>query len=393
MYNCLCGSFQRLGVFAVTGLLKNTDFAATILSIGRDESAYEFARVVCSRIDSFRFLGRIFCWQINPRNFSGFEVMGICTPKQYLNKFEKSGNFVLPEVTFSLDLNGSMDSLTGKMSRRRRRDIKKLLALGYSYVVSTKSPEEFALFYSKMYVPYVRNRFKNAACIRPYLKSWSLYSRGGGILFVKSGDALISGIQFQTRGRTVYALALGVSEDNTASTCDCAGQAALFFLIQWAKAQGFARLNYGPTMPFLKDGIFVYKKEWGMVIEDKADPYYFALRLGCSHERAMVFLQKNPFLFLDKGLIKALIFVSRENEQTPLTELASEYFLKGLDSLVVVDCELSATKDKSVNVQLGPSIFAGRLPQPLLEIGARLNERSFNLAVREIEFSHTRERP
>jgi len=129
---------------------------------------------------------------------------------------------------------------------------------------------------------------------------------------------------------------LGVLEANQKFVTELAGQAALFFLIKWAKVRGIESLNYGVTMPFFRNGIFTFKKEWGMYIEQHTEQPFCALKLNRLNERALSFLRYNPFICLDKGVMKGVFFVNHRPTKLELQQIFSKHFLQRLDSLVVI---------------------------------------------------------
>jgi hypothetical protein len=387
LYSRIVGCVERLEVYAIKGLMKNGDSNTTILSIGHKAAAHELSRILCSRIERVNLLGKVFAWQIDPKCSFGAELVWISARKQFMRKFENSGCFVLPIVTFSLDLSRSIDDMKRRMSRRRRRDIEKLAARGYSYTVSRRSAKDFDLFYRKMYVPYVSIKFREAASIMTYLKSWSFYSRNGGIIFVKSGRKPESGILFQTKGKELNAVLMGICNYSpTLANARVAGQAALLFLIKWAKAQGFRKLNYGGTTPFLKDGIYIYKKEWGMAVENGFDNYYYALGINCPNERTLSFLQQNPFIFLDKGALKALVFATRKVTEAELPLIASEHSLQGLDLLLVASCDKSVADPRCPYTK--HDVLGRDLSRPLSEMSIALKKQGFNFIVNELDKGH-----
>jgi hypothetical protein len=380
------GFVDRPCVIMVRGMIRNSSLASNILLVGCKEAVHSFARDTCSRIDSVNFLGRVFYWQTDPSSSLPSELAGVCTPKWYAEKLTKSGYFVLPMVTFSLDLNKSVEEIVKSTSRRRRRDINRLAKYGYSYSVSTKNARDLSYFYHKMYVPYAKTRFQDSAYVTSYLKSLNEYDRNGGLVFVRKGEKPIAGILFHMEKRKIYAVALGICGGNYEYVRDLAGQAALFFLIKWAKNQGFEKLHYGNTMPFLKDGIFTYKKEWGMTIEEGSNPYYYALKIVKVNERTLSFLQQNPFVFLDRGQMKGLAFIIHNKDEREMTEIFSDYEFRGINSVIVVDCyTYYNTEEIYCNTSRGAQNIARNLPRSLSEICGALEEQGFNVVVRELD--------
>jgi len=301
--------------------------------------------------------------------------------KPLLGKFLKRGYLLLPYVSFSLNLRRSIDNIMKRSSRRRRRDIKRLESFNYSYTISRDNENDFDFFYRKMYFPYTKKRFKRAAKFETYLGLKALYRRNGGIIFVKKEETPIAGILFQIRGETLHALRSGVYEGDHNLIMDLAGQAALSFLIDWAKMKGMRSLDYGSTLPFFSDGIFAYKKEWGMFVEDHSNQLFCALKLNLN-KGSFSFLRQNPLIFVDKGVMKGVVLVDHRATKVELQQIFSKYYLPKLGSLIVItyhssnkgginETEFSTTLENLSD----PSI------KPILNICLPLQKRGFNVEI------------
>jgi len=290
------------------------------------------------------------------------EINAIHIERHQGDRFAAQGYLLLPYLRFSLDLKPSVDALIRRSSRRRRRNIKRLLNFNYEYSVSVCSGEDFDFFYYKMYLPYTKNRFHKAAKMSAYLELKTCYMKNGGIIFVTREKKIIAGILFQIRGDTLYAICSGVYNGDYKFIVNLAGQAALFFLIKWAKQRRLKTFNYGCTMPFFRDGVFTYKREWGMFVEEEDDQPICALRLGEPNERVLSFLKQQPFVFLQNGVIKGAVFIDHKPSKTELQRIQSEFLFPKIDSLVVIsyytrarldsDCEDKLTYSKRIREEL-----------------------------------------
>jgi hypothetical protein len=336
--------FRKVQVILFTGTVRNTSDPMSTLFIGSKEAAYLFAEVAYSKIDKVLSLGKYPGFEINPSRLPSADIAMACVGKLSMDKFLKNHYVVLPSVSFSLDLNSPTCDMMKAMSRRRRRDISKLKTYNYSYSVCRNDERSFDFFYWKMYCPYTTKRFGKATILRSYLTAKACYRDNGGIIFVKKAEKPIAGILFQIHGRTLRALSLGVYEGKRDLLKALAGQAALFFLIEWAKTEGITSLNYGYTMPFLEYGNFQYKREWGMVLETEANEPFCTLRLNHLSSGSLSFLSQNPFIFSDNGSMKSAVFVNHNITETELKHMAHEYLFPKLDSLIVISCSSHSTE-------------------------------------------------
>jgi hypothetical protein len=352
----------------IKGLVKNTKCSIFTLFIGPEESAYQFAHLVYSEIEEMLPLGKFLLCQIDPSHLPHVEITVVNAKGSLIDRLLKAGYLLLPNVSFSLNLHGSTDQIINR-SHRRRRSIKKLQSFNYYYAITRNNEEDFAFFYWKMYLPYAKKRFGRAVQLYNYSRLKAVYRGNGGIVFVKKEEKHIVGILFQIRGKTLYANSFGVYEANKSFVTDLAGQAALLFLIKWAKTKGMKSLNYGKTMPFLRDGVFTYKKEWGMHIEQHADQRFCALRLNCRNEDVLSFLRQNPFMFVDKGAMKGFVLVNHKPTKLELQRIFSKHFVPGLNSPIIIayhnhDTEITSKTEFSTRF----NDFTDTLLRPLSSI-------------------------
>jgi hypothetical protein len=335
LLGCFIRRVHGIPVFAIQGALENGE-GLTTLFVGSEQSAYRFAGLAYSEIGKMGMLGKVCSWQVDRLNMAAADIAVVGAKGLSTHRALKTKCLFLPNVSFALDLCRSDDELSRRMSRRRRRDVKKLKRLGYRYSISQNRSEDFDFFYTRMYVPYVRRRFSKAALVAPYHVSRTLYGKNGGIIFVKKRKRVVAGILFQTKRDVLYAMLFGVYEGEEEFVKNLAGTAALRFLIQWAQENNMRGLDYGRTMPFFKDGIFRYKQEWGMHVKVHADQPFCALRLNPHSETALSFLAQNPCVVYQAGSMTGLVAVDHQLGEREFHKICSEYFVPGLESLTIV---------------------------------------------------------
>ena len=324
--------------YLIEGVAKNSNNFVSTLYAGNEISAYQFASSIYSRIMKISPIGELLFRHIHqyvPKEFPGIVVVQVERP--FATRFLQQGYLLLPNVTFVLDLRTSLNEMIRNMSRRRK-DIRKLESYDYSCLICADSDEEFDHFYWKMYVPYAEKRFGKAAYIKTYLESRALYTSKGGIVFVKKQKKPVAGILFRVVGKTVFALFYGARGGDIRFGNDLSGQAALLHLIKWGKMKGLESLDFGTCGPFLRDGLFIYKKEWGMNIEEQVRQPVCALHLSHLSESSQLFLAQNPFIIIDNGVMKGLIFIDHSPTETELERIRSRHLIPKLHSLVVVSC-------------------------------------------------------
>lgn len=374
---------SKIQIFLIKGVEKNNNHPITTLFIGTEESAYQFAYLICRQIDRMSLLGRFLPAQINPSHLPNAEIIMANVRKPLANKFLKHDFLFLPTVSFCLDLRKSINDMIKEFSRRRRRDIKKLKSLNYFCTICRGAEKDFDSFYCTMYLPYIEKRFGKAVKPSPYLGTRALYTKNGGIILVKKEKKNLAGILFQMKGKTLYAINYGINirEQNLATRL--AGHAALYFLIEWAKKNGITGLDYGLTMPFITDGTFQYKKEWGMFLEPRTDESVWVLKLNNVNDGTLSFLQHNPFILSCEKRVKGVFFINHKPTEAELQRISSNYFIPRLHSLIVIAYyhpDLGFTKENGVILN---TKYSFPDVKPLHNICLRLQREGYEVDVFE----------
>ena len=187
-----------------------------------------------------------------------------------------------------------------------------------------------------MYRKYIAKRFGKATIPTSYTTLKKAYDNDGGILFVTKEKKTTAGLLFKIKNKTIYGKCLGFSMVNQNYNNGLAGHAALFFLIDWSLNKGITELNYGNTMPFFEDGIFRYKKEWGMDIVKHRDQNFCMLRLNRLTQGALFLLKENPFIFFEEGVMKGFVTLDYKPTKNDLQSLKSQYLIPEIKTLVVM---------------------------------------------------------
>jgi hypothetical protein len=367
----------------INGLTKNSNFSITTLFIGSEESAYQFGHLIHNKIERITPLGKFLLTNCNLSNLQGVEIIVFKTNDSLVPKFIKQGYLPLPIVDFSLNLRKSIDQIIKRSKKSRRQNIKKFRNSNYSYTIKRNSDQYFDYFYWKMYLPFTKNRFGKAGIIFSYSKLKALYKRNGGIVFVKNDEHHMIGLLFYIKGKTLYMKNYGVLETNQRFEMGLAGQAALFFLIKWAKDKGVTSLNCGKTMPFFKDGVFNYKKRWGMHIERNMNQPCYAIKFNHTNKGIRDLLRQNPFILLDRGLMKGVFWVNYRPKKQDLQHIFSKHFLPGLDSIIVIAYYRYDKKIKTKS--LSTEKFMDTLVKPLSATCLFLQNQGFVVEVHIIK--------
>lgn len=386
-YYLILGPHQKVPVHLVKGTFRSTNQTGTMLYVGSENSLYQFCPLFFSQPFKITCIGNFPFRHMNSLiNSTPSEAVAIRVERPFSATYSKKNFLLLPNVNFTLDLCKSMEQTIQGMSRRRRRDLKKIEASDYTYAVCQKDEEALDFFYWKMYLPYAQKRFEKAAYIKSFLESKIIYRLNGGIALVKRGKVPLAGILFQIQGKSILAWSLGVYEGNQEFVR--ASEAALFYLITWAKTKGIEKLDYGVSLPFLKEGIFTYKKEWGMSVNEPLEQFLCALKIDSLTEGLLEFLQENPFIISERGLIKGVVLLDESLNRVELGEVFSRYYLPNLSSIIVLSYSRSPSKqidETELDAICQRAIH--ELAKPLQNLCSLMREKGYRVSATELEAS------
>lgn len=165
------------------------------------------------------------------------------------------------------------------------------------------------------------------------------------------------------------------------------GHALYFFLIQWAKRQNLTEMDAGGALPFFSDGIFTYKKEWGMFVKKQYN-HCWGLRLNQPSEAALFLLQQNPFIFLERGKLKSAVFMGHRPTEAEVEHALSKYSIPQLDSSVLVAYyQPNPADEKSQETSAEPRDYENTFPRALSGICSLLEKHGYILEIHEHEAS------
>lgn len=288
---------------------------------------------------------------------------------EVFSKFFSKTFLILPYVTSTLDISAPWETIYARMKRVRKRNIREVYKSSYDYEI-TRARDKFHSFYQEMYLPFILKRPAKLSGFTPLEPASEMFSRGGLVL-VKLKNRNVAGILFHFVNETLHC-ALMAYDDGLA------GQAALYFLIKWAKEKGHKEIHYGTTPPFLNDGLYLYKRSWGMKVNNNPKRM-LAIRFNNFEKAVQDFLFNNPFIFRQSTSLIGLILLNTNNVNLGI--LHRKYYTRGLNKLLILHPAGDARKNKVLN--------AGDSHVPVLEPVTSLiklvSQKNFN--IRLIDFS------
>jgi hypothetical protein len=229
-------------------------------------------------------LGRAFMWQL-PRLIQRFGSQGclvVCDMNRLVNwRFQEMYCIrVFPWLRTFLDVSVPMDLAFRRMRKLRKRDLSKAQNLGIEYGCSHELAD-LELFYHKMYVPYINERYGERATIYSYEGQREVLEKKGELLWVKyQGDPVVAYLGTQRGGKAFSALHLGVHQDYTHLVKQGVITALYWHVISWAHSNRLSVIDFGRVRARLNDGLFAFKRQLGMQFKRDITTYTMWTLIG-----------------------------------------------------------------------------------------------------------------
>jgi len=330
----------RQAAFLLKGKNKWGKGDLTLLFYGDEKELAYFSDLLYSERSTKEKLGKVFIW--NLKTLLNSEITGpnmiICAVDiLFLNFLTRQGFIIIPQwVQFLIDLSKPLSEiwyLSKNQKKSLANDLRKIPKYQYSYEIS-HNPADFKLFYYEMYRPYALIRYENTLILNSYNHMKLIFDKGF-LLFIKRRNEYVGGnlIYIDKRIPTIHSL--GVKEGNFKYVQQGALAALYYFTIHWAKEQGYKWIDFYFARPFLKDGVFHYKRKLGMEIKrSKKSRTVFGMKIGSLNRGVKDFFANNPFIYLDRGKLKGLTFIGHNRPFTPRD--LQTFYISGIDTLVVI---------------------------------------------------------
>lgn len=188
--------------------------------------------------------------------------------------------FLRAHLRLERTLEEQIQGVRSKAHRRRMRSV--VRSREYEWTVSTRE-SDFALFYERMYAPYVERKFGRAAHIESRAAVTGLLERAGRTLLVRyRGEAVCGSLLLHPRfgGKVVYHLSGFVGGERLPSTILAMRTAALeVAVLDYSLREGFRTLDLGITRAVMNDGLFVHKRRLGASFVPSPDAPTFFVRM------------------------------------------------------------------------------------------------------------------
>jgi len=246
----------------------------------------------------------------------------------FMNNFIKVPPWILQKVDIVNEWNDVVQNFRPQTKRETLRKIK-----NKEFTVKiVDSRNDFKYFYHRMYLPYIRNRYKKEAIIETE-KNFYKECRKGKLIYILRDNELLGGFLFQQYGVELSVLWGGVPEGLQINKYKGSTDALYYYIIRLGYEYGCKRVNLYGTRALLNDGLFFFKRKWGAYVERKPVPCGDILLKPLNlNEAVRSFFVHNYFITRDRKTLTAKI-LSNDNKLTieGIRELVECYFSRGLD--------------------------------------------------------------
>jgi hypothetical protein len=147
--------------------------------------------------------------------------------------------------------------------RSQKNNVKRVLKNGYTYRLS-HAEDEFELFYDHMYVPLIQQRHVSYGSV-DLKESMRKEFHEGFLFIIDDADGLPIAAQLTYLYRkTMYSISSGILNGDLELHSKGALGAIYYYSILWCYENGYERFEMGGCRPFESDGLYQYKRRWGM---------------------------------------------------------------------------------------------------------------------------------
>lgn len=172
---------------------------------------------------------------------------------------------IAPWLRTFMDVSGTLDATLQRMTRERRKNIRKLIVQRYEFAIS-QDPADLEIFHDRLYLPHANRRFGERAIIHSIDIPRDASAKRQMLFTVRKHGNLLAAClgRFRRYANTFSAIDLGEDQKSEFSDRENAVEALYWHIITWAHANHFNLVDFGRTRARLNDGVFEFKRRWGM---------------------------------------------------------------------------------------------------------------------------------
>lgn len=235
-----------------------------------------------------------------------------------------------------------VDTTDWEKTRRRMKKRRRTLANRYERdgtrfsIMQSRRDSDLVLFYEKMYVPFTRKRHGSMAHL-PSLADFRHFFQSGSVLFAMRNSVPVAGTLLVSHGRILQDRWIGILHGDESLISDGVQAILYYYTLKHAALCGYEALDMTESAPFLVDGVYKHKSEWGACPfpsrEFGAEEY---LLVGSDNRSVAAFFHDFPLIvrYGDGLAVMAGIPDGSDSDAAWLGEFTRSHALQGLCAVV-----------------------------------------------------------
>jgi hypothetical protein len=239
-----------------------------------------------------------------------------------------------------IDISGSWNDIISKFNRNKKQVVSQFPSkYAFSYDISN-DPNDFEIFYYRMYLPHIKRQFGVTADIDSYEDMISKFKKGF-LLLVTYGNEKVGGCLCVVEQNKLYFRRQAVLDGDYHLIKSGVQLAMYYYVLKIAKERDFKVVDYMHSRPFLNDGVYRTKRSWGATVypddESKTWVYFFN---SSRSPQVSKFFEMNPVIYHAKDGLRGLIGEANGMESCVSTStdknLLHQYHSPGISGLTFI---------------------------------------------------------
>lgn len=273
-------------------------------------------------------------------NAPSSDIVIVAGSERLIRKLPRQNALILPlYVEHILDIRGDWEDVKKRLRRSHsvRNEFRALQKYGYTYEIS-HDDRDLEMHYDTMYLPTMEKRHGDAAHIVS-MEEAEQHFRRGCLVLVKRDGQIVAGGLCRAQGERVRFICVGIANADEQLMKERVMGALYISRLQWANQVGYKTVDFLGCPPYLRMGIFRYKRKWGTnagIPPNSHKQIWFRFQRDTPAVRQ--FLQENPCAVIDEnGDLYGLVFVDDATNVTQELEarLYKQYFTSGMKGLLI----------------------------------------------------------
>ena len=239
------------------------------------------------------------------------------------------------EVRQVIATSGGWEAMRQEFGKKKRQTTNNFSErFGLSYRMS-KDVADFDHFYHRMHVPHIRRRYGELSQIDCYEDMKGFFEKGL-LLFVTKDDKPIAGALSLIDNKSIIFRRTGVLDGDETVVKGGAQTALYYFQLKYAADNGFGAVDTMKSAPYLNDGVFRHKAEWGACTlpDDEATKWVFFFARGPNDKLAQ-FFDTNPIVASTADGLRGVVGTALPDATTASVaeDIQKRFHMKGLRDL------------------------------------------------------------